>query len=182
MKRRAASLRAALSAGFGTLLVGCASLPPLPGETPWTTGRLSVRIDAQAERAAQSVSAGFELRGDSQGGELRLNSPLGTRLATARWSPGVALLDDGSGERAYDSLVALSQQALGEALPLEALPAWLSGRPWPGTPHNTDVAGLTGFEQLGWQVDLARRSEGWIELRRSGPPAVRVRVKLDTSP
>jgi outer membrane lipoprotein LolB len=160
-------------------LAGCASAPPATGETPWTSGRMSIRIDAQDERAAQSVSAGFELRGDGRGGELRLNSPLGTRVATARWAPGLAVLDDGQGERAYDSLAALSQQALGEALPLEALPDWLAGRPWAGAPH---AMGGDGFEQLGWQVGLSRRAEGWIAMHRSRPPAVQVRVKLDDAP
>jgi outer membrane lipoprotein LolB len=159
------------------LVGGCASTAP--AEAPWTTGRLSVRIEAQAERAAQSVSAGFELRADDRSGELRLSSPLGTRVATARWAPGLATLDDGRGPQAYGSLAELSQQALGEALPLEALPDWLAGRPWPAAPH---AAGSDGFEQLGWRIDLSRRAEGWIELHRSSAPAVRVRVKLDEAP
>jgi len=179
VKRRAGTLLATLALLLAGLLAGCASPPLAPGEAPWTAGRLSLRIEAQAERAAQSVSVGFELRGDGSGGELRLNSPLGTRVATARWAPGVAVLDQGQGEQAYSSLEALSQEALGEALPLAALPDWLAGRPWPGASHTNGVAGLSGFEQLGWQVDLARRGEGWIELRRSAAPAVRVRVKLD---
>jgi outer membrane lipoprotein LolB len=175
-----------VKAGAGTglallalLLAGCASTLPAPGESPWTTGRLSVRIEAQAERAGQSVSAAFELRGDDRGGELRLNSPLGTRMVTARWAPGLAVLDDGQGERAYDSLAALSQQALGETLPLDALPDWLAGRPWAAAPH---APSADGFVQAGWQVDLSRRAEGWIEMHRSSPPAVRVRVKLDDKP
>lgn len=175
MKPRAGSWLGLLALVLGA----CASAPPGPGETPWTTGRLSVRVEAQADRAAQSASAAFELRGDGRSGEMRLNSPLGTRVATARWAPGLAVLDDGQDERAYDSLDALSQQALGEALPLDALPDWLAGRPWAGAPH---AAGTDGFVQLGWRVDLSRRAEGWIEMHRSSPPAVRVRVKLDDLP
>lgn len=182
MKPRAGTLPATLALLLASVMAGCASTPPVPGEAPWTSGRLSLRIEAQPERAAQSVSVAFELRGDGRGGELRLNSPLGTRVATARWAPGVAVLDQGQGEQAYDSLEALSQEALGEALPLAALPDWLAGRPWPGAPHASGVAGPGGFEQLGWQVDLARRGEGWIELRRSAAPAVRVRVKLEEAP
>ncbi|MBA4176637.1 MAG: outer membrane lipoprotein LolB [Leptothrix sp. (in: Bacteria)] len=161
------------------LLAACASTPPSPHEAGWTAGRLSLRIDAAGEAPAQSVSAAFELRGDGESGELRLNSPLGSRVASARWAPGLALLDDGKGERSFDSLAALSQQALGEALPLQALPNWLAGRPWSGAAH---AAAAEGFEQLGWQVDLARRAEGWIEARRSTPPVVRLRVKLDDAP
>ncbi len=158
------------------LLAACAAQPPIPGGTPWTTGRLSVRIDASGPRPAQSMSAAFELQGSGEGGELRLNSPLGTRVATARWAPGLALLLTSDGERRFASLDELAHEALGEALPLAALPDWLAGRPWPGAPQQAHEA---GFEQLGWQVLLARRGEGWIEARRIAPPLVTVRVKLD---
>ena len=65
------------------LLAACATPPPAPGEAPWTSGRLIVRVDESAGQAAQSLSAAFELRGDGESGELRLNSPLGTRVAGA---------------------------------------------------------------------------------------------------
>lgn len=158
------------------LMAGCATPEHATGVAPWTTGRLSVRIEASPERTAQSMSASFELRSSGDLGELRLNSPLGLRMASARWAPGLALLDAGDGERSYASLDDLSRQALGEALPLGALPDWLRGRPWPGATHHSSA---DGFEQLGWQVQLQRRGEGWIELLRPTPPAVRVRVKLD---
>jgi outer membrane lipoprotein LolB len=139
-------------------------------------GRISVRVEASAGRAAQGVSAAFELRGNGDSGELRLNSPLGSRLAAARWAPGVAVLETAQGEQRYAALDDLSRQALGEALPLAALPDWLNGRPWAGAAHlMTD----TGFEQLGWQVLLMQRAEGLIEAHRATPPAAHVRVRLD---
>jgi outer membrane lipoprotein LolB len=158
------------------LLAACATPPPAPGEVPWTSGRLSVRVDASAGQAAQSMNAAFELRGDGQSGELRLNSPLGTRVAQARWAPGLAVLATPEGEHRFDTLEELSRQALGEALPLAALPDWIAGRPWPAAPH---VMAAEGFEQLGWSVRLARQAEGWIEARRAAPPEVLVRVRLD---
>lgn len=161
------------------MLAACASPPRAPGEAPWTTGRLSVRIEATATKPAQSVNAAFELQGNGDSGELRLNSPLGARVASARWAPGLAVLNQADGEQRFADLADLSRQALGEALPLAALPDWLAGRPWPSAPH---VAGPEGFEQLGWQVSLARRSEGWVEARRAASPAVLLRVKLDESP
>jgi outer membrane lipoprotein LolB len=162
------------------LLTACATPrpPPQPGETPWTSGRISVRIAATAAQAAQGVSAAFELRGDGDSGELRLNSPLGSRLAAARWAPGLAVLDTPQGEQRYATLDELSRQALGEALPLAALPDWMKARPWPGAAHTVNDA---GFEQLGWQVLLVRRSEGLIEARRETPPAVQVRLRLDNA-
>ena len=168
-------LAAPLSAA-ALLLGACATSAPQPAERVWTSGRLNVRIEASTTLAAQSITAGFELQGSGEVGELRLNSPLGMRMATARWAPGLAALTTSDGERRFDSLDALSSSALGEALPLAALPDWLAGRPWPGAPYATNEA---GFEQLGWQVTLTRRAEGQIEARRAAPPAVLLRVRLD---
>lgn len=158
-------------------LAGCATPVLKPGETPWTTGRLSVRVDATESQPRQSMSADFELRGDGDSGELRLNSPLGNRVVSARWAPGLALLADAQGEQRFADLDALSQRALGEALPLAALPDWVNGRPWPGAPSEP-IEG--GFRQLGWEVSLARRGEGWIEAGRKAVPAILVRVRLDS--
>lgn len=144
---------------------------------PWTTGRMSLRVDATPARVAQNLSAAFELRGDGQAGELRLVTPLGTSLAHARWSPGQVRLDTADGERSFASLDELAREALGEALPLAALPSWLAGRPWPGADH---TAAADGFEQLGWQVQLARHSEGFVEARRAAAPAVLLRIKLES--
>ena len=156
-----------------SLLAACATRAPDPTVT---TGRLALRVDASAERPAQNVSAGFELAGDGRQGELKLLSPLGTQLASARWAPGLALLITGDGERRFDTLDRLSREALGEALLLAAWPDWLAGRPWPAAPHTPNAE---GFEQQGWQVQLTRQAEGFIEARRSAPPAVQLRIKLD---
>ncbi len=171
-------MRAACLLLSAALLTACATpRPPAPpGETPWTSGRISVRIEATPTQAAQGVSAAFELRGDGESGEMRLISPLGSRLAAARWAPGLAVLDTPQGEQRYAALEDLSRQALGEALPLAALPDWLKGRPWPAASHALNAA---GFEQLGWQVVLTQRAEGLIEAHRAAPPKVTVRVRLD---
>ena len=159
-------------------LVACASPPLGTGHGEWTSGRLQVRVEALADQPARSMSAAFDLRGDGIQGELRLNTPLGTQVARARWSATGVSLGTSSGERQFQSLDELSREALGEALPLAALPDWLAGRPWPGAGH---VPGSSGFEQLGWQVALDRRAQGIIEARRVAPPAVLLRVRLDGS-
>jgi outer membrane lipoprotein LolB len=160
-------------------LAACAtpSPPPAAGPLSWTSGRLSVRIAASAEQPAQSLTAAFELRGDGDAGELRLNSPLGTRMATARWGSGLAELSTADGERRFGSLDELSRRTLGEVLPLAALPDWLAGRPWPQAPHRQLA---DGFEQLGWRVLQAGRADGWVEAHREAPPAVALRVRLDS--
>jgi outer membrane lipoprotein LolB len=167
-----------------TLLLasGCASLRPASKDPAWTTGRLSVRIEASPERIAQSITAAFELRGEAQSesGELRLNSPLGNRLATALWAPGVARLITPEGEQRFANLDDLSRQALGENLPLVALPSWIAGRPWPGAAHQVNG---DGFDQLGWQINTRQQGDGRIEARRAASaaaPAVWVRALLDS--
>lgn len=168
--------RRALLAGLTLALVGCATPVQGPKSNPWTTGRLSLRVDATAQKPSQGLSAGFELRGNGDAGELRLLSPLGTRLVTAIWGSGRASLQTGDGERAFASLDELALEALGEPLPLAALPDWLAGRPWPRQPFR---ALPDGFEQLGWQVSTTERLEGRVAARRESPPAVQLRVRLD---
>jgi outer membrane lipoprotein LolB len=171
VRRQAALLAAA------AMLGACATPPPVPADGgPLTSGRLSLRVEALAERPAQGLTAAFELQGDGGRGELRLLSPLGGQLAAARWAPGQAVLETPAGSQAFASLDELSLQALGEVLPLAALPDWLAGRPWPGAAHQPVP---DGFDQLGWRVDLARRAEGWVLAQRAAPPAVVLRVRLD---
>lgn len=172
--RRLAALWAAAAAA---LMTACATPRPVSADLgPVISGRLSLRVDAAADRQPQGLTAAFELQGQSERGELRLLSPLGSQLASARWAPGQALLETPAGSQAFSSLDELSLQALGEVLPLAALPDWVAGRPWPGAAHR---AGTTGFEQLGWRVDLARQAEGWVLARRDTPPAVVLRIRLD---
>ena len=139
-------------------------------------GRLSVLIEADGERPAQGHVAAFELRGDGQNGELRLLSPLGVQVARARWAPGVAELATADGARSYSSLDRLAEEALGERVPLAALPDWIAGRPWREAAHEPVAY---GFVQLGWQVDLSRMAEGRIVARRETAPPVTVRVILE---
>jgi outer membrane lipoprotein LolB len=168
--------RRALLAALAFGLAGCATQREGTRPNPWTTGRLSLRVDATAQRPSQGLSAGFELRGNGDAGELRLLSPLGTRMVTAVWGSGRATLQTSEGERAFASLDELALEALGEPLPLAALPDWLAGRPWPKQPFR---ALQDGFEQLGWQVSTAERLEGRVAARRESPPAVQLRVRLD---
>jgi outer membrane lipoprotein LolB len=169
MVRQAALLAVAL-------LAACASLPPPGGG--WTSGRLALRVDAQPDRAAQSVAAAFELRGNGRAGELRLLSPLGAQLAHARWNGVRATLTTPDGERGFADLDDLAEQSLGERVPLAALPDWIAGRPWPGAPSRPAEPG-PGFEQLGWAVDLSAFDGGRLTARRPAPPAVTLRIVLD---
>ena len=155
---------------------GCATRPPANEDMPWTSGRLSVRVDANAALAARSFSASFDLRGSGEHGELRLTSPLGVRVATAIWAPGIARLTTHDGETVFNDLDALAQSALGEPLPLAALPDWLAGRPWPkATSQTTDA----GFDQLGWRLNLSRLADGFVDAVRTALPTVTLRARIE---
>lgn len=166
-------------------LSACVTAPPrAPDAPPPLQGRMALRVAESPSGPAQSVSASFELSGHEQQGELRLFSPLGTVLALAQWSPQGVTLDSGQGPQAYVNLDDLSRSALGEAVPLAALPSWLKGQPWPGAEVQWQTtAGAAGgplFWQADWLVDASRlESEGWVEARREQPPAVRLRIRLD---
>jgi outer membrane lipoprotein LolB len=170
-------LRAALGALVLLLLAACATRPAADSQMPWTSGKLSLKVDASAAQPAQAVTASFDLRGTDQRGELRLISPLGTSIATARWAGDRAVLQTSEGERQFTDLEALSREALGESLPLRALPDWLTGRPWAGA----DIArrDATGFEQLGWKIDLLRFADGVLTATREAAPAVVLRVRIE---
>jgi outer membrane lipoprotein LolB len=175
-------VRAAGLLGLMCLLVACASLRPpderLAGEL--ISGRLSVRIDGNNDAAPRALNSGFELEGNSSTGRLDLATPLGTMLAQVRWAPGSAVLTTPQNSTPYSDLDALTQQLLGESVPVAALFDWLRGRPWPGAPSTSvPVSGAPGFMQLGWSVDLASFGEALVVARRERPPVVTVRAKLD---
>lgn len=169
--RAARTLGAAALASV--LLSACAALAPRPAES--LAGRLSVRIEGDA---ARSFNAAFELSGSAERGHLSLATPLGVQLARAEWSPRGVLLRAKDGERSYDDLDSLAQDALGERIPLAALFDWLRGRAWPGAASETAPP---GFRQLGWLVDLSRQSEGWVLAQRQAAPIIMLRVKLDVT-
>lgn len=139
-----------------------------------------MQVSATERTSAQSLTAGFELRGRPEAGEIELATSLGTLLAQARWSPTEVLLVTPQGTRRFADLDELSRETLGEALPLAALFDWLRGRPWPGAPSSAlDGSQRTGFAQLGWEVDLDRFEAGLVTARRPAAPAVQLRVQLD---
>ena len=143
------------------LLTACATpqRTPQPGETAWN-GRLSVRVDSLPP---QSFTAGFDLRGSPQAGELQLTSPLGNTLATVQWSPEGADLRQGQQVTTRSSLDQLTTELIGTSLPVVALFGWLQGQ------HSEDTHG--------WQADLARQPEGRITARRAAPlPEAELRI------
>ena len=172
------ALRGLAAATALALLSACAGLPPPPeAAAGLVEGRLSVRVDGQP---ASALAAGFSLRGTAERGSLQLTGPLGTTLGLATWEPGRALLRSGGTDTRHADLDALGRAALGEDLPMAALFHWLRGQPWPGAPSQARGDGRPGFQQLGWQVDLARWADGSLEAVRLAPPVVTVRARVET--
>lgn len=145
--------------GLAALLAACVTPPrPAPGQAYWS-GRLAVQVNGPA---AQAFSASFELTGTPASGELTLSGPLGNTLATVRWAPGVAELQQGTQQLRRNSLDELTTELSGTALPVTALFAWLNGQP--------AAAG-------GWTADLSRQPEGRITARRTEPaPSAELRI------
>jgi len=192
--------RPAVVLAIATLVAGCTTVPPSPdrGTSDVLSGRLALRVDPVADEAPRSVSAAFDLRGDSRAGTLGLSTPLGSMLAQARWSPSEVVLTTPRETRRFASLDELTREALGESVPIEAWFDWLRGRPWPGAASALDVTPTAianvstsppqpqpqppSFRQLGWRVDLSQFDAGTIAATREAPPpTVNVRIRLDGS-
>ncbi|ACB35750.1 conserved hypothetical protein [Leptothrix cholodnii SP-6] len=173
--------RATLLAAALCGLTACQSLTPsTPVAGAQFAGRLGVKVDGDEQR---SFSASFELRGDAHHGWMALSNPLGTQIGRAEWAPRQSVRLLGSdGLRQYDSLDAMAEDLMGQALPIAALFDWLDGRPWSAAAHSPLAdAGRVGFRQLGWDVQLERQQDGLIVAVREQPsPRVTVRAKLDT--
>ncbi len=171
------------------LLQGCANTPgalpthPAPGGVD-LAGRLSLKLNPgpASTAPAQSLSAVFELQGHPLDGTLSLSTPLGTRMAQARWQGTRAELIDPQGQRTQGTLDELTQQALGYHLPVSALMSWLQGQPAPDIPSALLPPPHQGFTQLGWTIHLDRWSDRLLVATHNNLDHIEVRVKLDTTP
>jgi outer membrane lipoprotein LolB len=165
MTPHAARRRAWLSlCSLGLLtLAGCATpRAKSASATAFWSGRLALQLDSTPP---QNWSAGFELQGSAEQGEMTLLSPIGSTLARLSWTPQEALLEQGQEKIKSRNLRSLSQHLTGTDLPIAALFAWLAGQA-------ADVPG--------WQVDLSAHPEGRMTARRSSPsPEAVLRILID---
>ena len=147
-------MRGASALACALVLAGCATPPPrtaTSGEQSWS-GRMALTVQG---RVNDSFSAGFELHGAPQAGELSLFNPLGGTIAVLSWTPGKATLHANGGTREFPSVEALAQEATGAPLPLASLFDWLAGKA-------TDVPG--------WAADLSQLAQGRLHAQRTEPP------------
>ncbi|WP_374592581.1 outer membrane lipoprotein LolB [Aquabacterium sp.] len=189
MKRSAARrlLAAAIALSLGAML-GCTTPPsrlpaePQPGGVS-LSGRINVRVEpgVGSVEPAQSVTAQFELEGRPDDGLLNLSTPLGTRMAQARWLGERAELIGPDGQRKSGHLVTLTREALGQSLPIGAMMSWLQGNPADNIASVPLPPPDRGFTQMGWVVNLNRWADRFIMASRDEPDRIEVRVKLDAT-
>jgi outer membrane lipoprotein LolB len=145
------------------LAAGCATtrMTPMDANAYWS-GRMAIQV---LKDPPESLSAGFELQGSAQAGEMVLLSPIGTTLARLEWTPQGARLTQGQQQVDSPSLQRLGARLTGTELPIAALFEWLAGRP---------------AEAPGWQVDLSAHAQGRIRAERREPsPGAVLRIALD---
>jgi outer membrane lipoprotein LolB len=156
------------SLGCTVVLLSACAIPArrptgadLTGEGYWS-GRLALQVDSDP---VQSWSAGFELVGRPEAGELRIATPLGQTLALLRWQPAGAELLRGSERQLRPSLAAMVRELTGTDIPIEALFSWLHGSP---------------VRVAGWEADLSEQPLGRISARRLQPlPATTLRLQFE---
>ncbi|WP_048441384.1 lipoprotein insertase outer membrane protein LolB [Caenimonas sp. SL110] len=145
------------------LLAGCASparSTAEPGQS-WA-GRLALQV---TDRPSESFSAGFELRGHSDAGELKLDSPLVGTLGVLSWRPGSATLRSAGQVRQFESIDALVTHVTGSPMPVAALFDWLRG---------------IDSQVPGWRADLSQVAQGRVIARRIEPtPQAELRVVFE---
>ena len=147
-------------------IAGCAQQPAakaLAGQeiASWR-GRLALRFDKPEQ---PSFFASFELTGNARAGELLLSGPLGTAVASLRWTAQAAWLRSNGETQHFDSLEALAAEATGTPLPIAALFQWLDGQP---------------AQVDGWTADLSQLAQGRLLAQRSYPgPGAELRLILE---
>jgi len=151
-------------AGAGALVLAACAEPPrtAPAAADHWSGRLGLQVD---DPSAPSFSAGFELQGNADRGDLTLLNPLGSVLARLAWHPGGAVLVQDGKQHRSSSLAALTEELTGNTLPVQALFAWLKGE---------------AVQASGWHVDLSTLDSGRISATRLQPlPQAVLRIVLD---
>jgi outer membrane lipoprotein LolB len=143
-----------------------------PAPAFWA-GRLSLVVAAaDGAGSGQSLSGGFELRGNARLGELDFSAPTGQIVMQLLWSPSGATLIQGGERKQYASTQALLDQAIGASISMAQLFDWLHGNKPADTNPSAPAAGA-------WQVDLSGYERGRIVARRSAPQAAELRIVLE---
>lgn len=115
-------------AGVASVMLGCAATPPNTDGAAQQVfrGRMGIKVQGQPDN---SWSAGFQLTGSADAGQMRLVSPIGTTLALARWAPQEASIERGQTIQRYSDASAMVRELLGADFQMTQLWAWLERKP-----------------------------------------------------
>lgn len=184
--------RLGLAAGALTLplLTGCQTAPqpmiPLPpvdqAATQQWQGHFSIKLGPWGTQGTEGQSFTFYLQSTTKTGQLDLMTPLGTQLAQVNWNPQGTRIHSSEGSQQFASLKDMSEQLLGEDVPLQALPHWLQGMPSPDLPSAQISADHTGFEQAGWTIEAHGLLNGKLQATRNQTSTQRlitIKVRLE---
>ena len=172
------------------LLTACKSPAPAPLLLPpaqisqlqqWQ-GHFSIKLGPWQTQPAEGQSFTFYLQAGIDTGQLDLMTPLGTQLAQVNWTPTGSRIQSSEGTQRFDSVDAMSQQLLGENVPLLALPYWLQGMPSPDFPSSVIAGDHSGFSQAGWQVTTVGLGQGRLVANRapsSNAREISIRIRLE---
>ena len=188
--RRVAPRPALATAAIALLLGGCATpgpsvtppSPPIAGDAPFAIdGRLSARHGRDA------IAIAFSWTHAPPRDELVVSTPLGQSVAELSGDASVKRVElrtaDGRTEVASD-WGALTERAVGVALPVEGLAFWAQAAPRANAPHSVeaDAAGRAGvLRQDGCEIvyaypdDSTRRPSGI----RIGCHELEMRIAID---
>jgi outer membrane lipoprotein LolB len=150
-----------LLALLAVALAACTSLPRGPGGQALTPDQLeafqlagSIGLRVQKESFPGRVRWTHEAARD----ELWFYSPVGTTVAHLVQTPDGALLVNSKGEEfRAASLESLAADVLGWDLPLQGLPYWVRGVPWPAGSDEARIqrderGRIVSLQQAGWTV------------------------------
>ena len=162
--RGAAAAAVCAALAIALLLVGCATAgpaatappPPLAGDAPFAVdGRLS------AQHGRDAIAISFSWTHAPPRDELVVSTPLGQSIAELSGDASTRRVElrtaDGRVEVASD-WGALTEHAVGVALPVEGLAAWAQAAPRANAPHSVeaDAAGRTAvLRQDGCEIVYA---------------------------
>ena len=155
-----APIAATIAIGM-VVLAGCASAPPaLPAYVPALDAGTPFSIEGRlsARRGAEGFSANFTWTHALPRDDLVVTTPLGQDVAQISGNTATAQVElrtaDGRRDEASDWST-LTERALGFALPVAGLGAWVRGAPREGAPYaiEPDAMGRAAvLRQDGWEI------------------------------
>jgi outer membrane lipoprotein LolB len=177
--------RRLLAAGVMLVLTACASVAPSRSVSRDDIGEFSLQARLAITRGEERVALAIDWQHQGARDDITVRSPLGQTVAHLQADARGARLELAD-RQAWQApnLDALTERALGTALPLSGLPHWVLGRAAAPERGERDALGRwKQFHEAGWQVVFAEYESDaihalprLIDLARDD---VRVRIRAD---